>query len=129
MYPPEGNDAERIVESGTDDEDDDEDDNDDDNDDADGGGGGDHEVDSDMVDADSISIDDSGYVGARPSLVVSQPVVASTIKGRYKVTNIIIIHGLIMLQAIQLKVLQADNFGKLTASRKFPQDFCQSSCT
>ena len=110
MYPPEGNDAERIVKSGADDEDDDEDDDDDDNDDddddddgdddADGGGGGDHEVDLDMVDADSISIGDSGYVSARPSVVVSQPVVASTIKGRYKLT-IIIIHGLVILKAIQ----------------------------
>lgn len=105
MYPPEGNDAERIVESATDDEDDDDDDDDDvddddDDDDADGGGGGDHEVDLDMVDADSISIDDSGYVSGRPSVVVSQPVVASTNKGRYKLT-IIIIHGLVILQAIQ----------------------------
>ena len=47
-----------------------------------------------MVDADSISIDDSGYVSGRPS------VVASTNKGRYKLT-IIIIHGLVILQAIQ----------------------------
>lgn len=53
-----------------------------------------------MVDADSISIDDSGYVSGRPSVVVSQPVVASTNKGRYKLT-IIIIHGLVILQAIQ----------------------------
>ena len=94
VYPPKGNEVEREVEPGTDDEDDDEDDDDDDNDDddddndddddddddADGVGGGDHEVDLDMVDADSISIDDSGYVGAGPS-VVSQPVVASAIKG------------------------------------------------
>ena len=134
MYPPKGNDAERTVDSGTHDEDDgedddDNDDDDDDDDDADGGGSGDHEVDLDMVDADSISIDDSGYVSARPSVVVSPPVVSSTIKGTYKLTNIIIFHGLVILQAIQLKLRQADNFRKLTAGRNFTQGICQSGCT
>ena len=113
MYPPKGNDAERTVDSGTHDEDDGEDDDDnDDDDDDDGGGSGDHEVNLDMVDANSISIDDSGYVSARPS-----------------VTNIIIIHGPVILQAIQLKLRQADNFRKLTAGRNFTQGICQSGCT
>ena len=134
MYPPKGNDAERTVDSGTHDEDDgedddDNDDDDDDDDDADGGGSGDHEVDLDMVDADSISIDDNGYVSARPSVVVSPPVVSSTIKDTYKLTNIIIIHGLVILQAIQLKLPQADNFRKLTAGRNFTQDICTSVCS
>lgn len=65
MYPPKGNDAERTVESGTHDDEHHDDNNDDDGgeDAADGGGGGgDHEVDLNMVDADSISIDDSGSV-------------------------------------------------------------------
>ena len=132
MYPPKGNDAERTVDSGTHDEDDGEDDDDnDDDDDDDGGGSGDHEVNLDMVDADSISIDDSGYVSARPSVVVSPPVVSSTIRGTYKLTNynIIIIHGLVILQAIQLKLPLADNFRKLTAGRNFTQDICTSVCS
>lgn len=70
MYPPEGNNAERIVEAGTDD-DDDEDEDDDDDDDSD-----------DDLDMDCNSFDDSGYVCAGPSEVVSRPVVAPTIKGR-----------------------------------------------
>ena len=77
MYPPEGNIEERIVESATDDEDDeDEDDDDDDDSDGDDGGG------EDDVDMDCNSFDDSGCVCAGPSGVVSQPVVATTIKGR-----------------------------------------------
>ena len=72
MYPPEGNIEERIVESGTDD-DDDEDEDDDDDDDSD---------DDDDLDMNCNSFDDSGYVCAGPSGVVSKPVVATTIKGR-----------------------------------------------
>ena len=78
MYPPEGDIEERIVESGTDDDDDEDDDDDDDSDgDDDDSGGG-----EDDLDMDCNSFDDSGYVCAGPSEVVSQPVVATTINGR-----------------------------------------------
>ena len=77
MYPPEGNIEERIVESATDDDDDEEEDDDDDDDSDDDDGGG-----EDDLDMDCNSFDDSGYVCAGPSGVVSQPVVATTIKGR-----------------------------------------------
>lgn len=75
MYPPEVNIEERKVESGTDDDDDEDEDDDDDSDDDDGGGEND-------LDMNCNSFDDSGYVCAGPSGVVSQPVVATTIKGR-----------------------------------------------